>query len=185
MFLKHRNRPDFALLLGQLKYGIECTEAIPKQMAWAMALWEKYFSGGYFESEFFRWGSPVRTKQEIMEILTRSQSELHGGAWFGKSVEKEWATWIFDCINGKLDKLNNQTFKKYNNNYLLIYDNLPQAVNNVSLAAKLLEELLKEYWKKENIIIFNKIYVESKDFMVEFSENEHKEYSIPNLQKNA
>ncbi|RQV94581.1 hypothetical protein EH221_07280 [bacterium] len=159
----HRDKPDFLLKMNSIKIGIEQTESIPEQCAWALSLWEEYCPDGFFEPGFFRWGSPIRTRQEICEIISKTQTALHGEPWFGNSVEKEWACWMIDCINVKTEKLNKDDFKKFNQNCLLIYDNLPQVKNNLELSANWLLEKLRQYWDIRLGNIFSEIFIESKE----------------------
>lgn len=179
--LIHRDKPDFYLEFDNREIGIECTESIPEQCAWAQALWEKHFPNGFFKRDFFRWGSPKRSRDEIMEILSKSQNKLHGAVWIGKSVEKEWAQWMYECIIAKKQKLNNEDFEKFKENYLLIYDNLPQVSNDLNLSVELLSEKLCDFWMIIGDKIFTEILVESKRNLIRINSINIEKYQIPEL----
>lgn len=179
--LIHQDRPDFLLKINESDFGIECTEAIPEQMAWAQELWEKSFPNSYFEPDLFKWGSRRRNKKEIMEILKKTEQGLHGSGWIGNSVETEWSKWMLQSVNFKTKKLNKVGFQKYSHNQILMYDNLPQSDNDLSIASSKFSILLKKYWDNQNLILFDKIFIESHDIIVEFDRNQYSPYQIPNV----
>lgn len=175
----HRDKPDFLMTCNVVNYGIECTEAIPKQYAWAHALLEIYFPNGNLEPDFFKWGTPTRSREEILDILSKSQDELHGEPWFGNSVEKEWAQGMYECITHKTQKFYNDDFEKFEKNYLLIYDNIPQAANNLTKSTNYLNRLLNKYWNNNSRTIFTKILIESKEYIVQLSAKRYFQLTIP------
>ncbi|NQV17677.1 MAG: hypothetical protein HQ534_03955 [Armatimonadetes bacterium] len=144
--LENRDKPDFQLQLNTNDIGIEFTEAIPEQYAWALVLRDKYFPNSNITPSLFRWGSPKRSRKEILRILKASKNKLIGPPLVGDSVEMEWSVGMWDCIVSKLDKLNKKRFKKYYSNWLLIYDNLPSTLLNFSKASDYLNEKLIHYW---------------------------------------
>ncbi|MBU1613594.1 hypothetical protein KKC87_04190 [Patescibacteria group bacterium] len=167
----HRDKPDFLLEMNSLQIGIEHTESTSEQYKWALQLFEEYFPEGFFEPDFFRWGSPKRTRNEILEIISKSQKYLHGDPYFGNSVEKNWVRWMFECIELKTKKLNKVDFEKFSTNYLLIYDNLPQCTNKLELSSKWLYEKLENYWDRKQGVIFTGIIIESRGKLLRFLSN--------------
>jgi len=164
----HRDKPDFLLQTARNSIGIECTEAIPKQLAWAQALMAEHFPDGLYEPEFFRWNSPIRTKAEMMELLSKSQKKLHGVPVYGDGIEKDWANWMHKSICSKTEKLNSPGFEVFERNQLLIYDNLPKAWNNLNKASAILFEKLKRLWT-ENVLQFNRVIIETRNYYVEIT----------------
>ncbi len=166
LVLTHRDKPDFFLEMNSDQIGIECTEAIPEQYAWAHALYEKHFPDGLFEPDLFRWDSPTRTKEEIIGLLRRTQNGLHGPGWMGDSVEKEWSKWMSGCIESKTRKLNSAHFEKFEINQLLVYDNLPQAANDLEKSTNM---LLKELDRITSIneLNFNSVVIESGQVLIQ------------------
>ena len=161
----HRDRPDFLLLTANTSVGIECTEAIPEQLAWAQALMAEHFPDGFYEPGFFRWGSPIRTKDEILAILTKSQEELHGEPVYGNGIEKDWANWMNENICHKTEKMNSSGYEIFDRNHLLIYDNLTKPWNDLAKATKLLHGKLKPLWAMDTLH-FNRIIIETRNYFV-------------------
>lgn len=178
--LSHRDKPDFLLLNGSHQIGIECTESIPEQYAWAHALWEEYFPDGFFQPSFFKWSAPQRSREEIIEILSKSQNKLHGSGWTGDGVEIDWANWMFECINIKTEKLNSNSFNTFESNYLLIYDNLPQVNNDLNKSTKFLFEKLNVLWK-EKALHFDKIIIDSRNSLIGITTDYIENVQIPNI----
>ena len=176
--LVHSDAPDFHLQSGQHSIGIECTESIPEQLAWAQSIFEQEFPDGFFEPEFFRWGSPKRTREDIIEILTKSQNKLHGAGWIGNSVERDWSKWMSECVVAKTEKLNTSKFEAFDQNHLLVYDNLPQASIDLNLATKLLLDELNILWRND-VLHFNRILIETGDELLDITPLTVEQYSIP------
>lgn len=175
----HRDKPDFYLKSGESEIGIECTEAIPKQYAWAAALWEQYFQPGFFDLNLFRWNSPVRSRKEIMDILSKSQKQLIGVELSDRNINQEWAKWIQGCIEVKKRKFNKVEFEKFENNYLLIYDNLPVVINNLESATNILSDELRYFWSIQTELFFTEIIIVSGRIIVRITPTKKVPYQIP------
>ena len=163
--LIHRDKPDFVIENCFSKIGIEFTESVPEQLARAEYLLEIHFPNGILEPEFFGWNSPTRNNSEILKILKKSQKALYGDPSFGKSIENKWIYGISDCITFKTEKLNKRDFSKYDTNLLLIYDNQVKSTIDKKYISNKLRNFLSQYYLSSFKIKFDKIFIESGDYI--------------------
>lgn len=118
--LTQRDRPDFVLSMGALQIGIEHTEAISENEAHKTFLREKgYGSEVHFISRKIP-GEPKRQAKQLIDEIERNDA---GDGWVGNSVEREWAAAMFHFVERKVEKLLNRGFERYDQDWLLIYDN--------------------------------------------------------------
>ena len=174
--LTHRDKPDFFLETSDQKVGIEHTEAIPQDYAHASVISEKKDNDTVVDMSLFKWGQKKKP-HEIYEIANRTK--LTGPGWGVDSPEIEWAHALFDITQNKTILLRKDDFKKYEENVLLVYDNLPLPYIDYSKAISLLREALKAYWASG--IIFNKIFVQSDDLLIFISQEELKTVKTENV----
>lgn len=160
----HRDKPDFLIESSLNDIGIEFTESIPEQLARAQAILEKHFPGGHLEPSSFKWDTPERTKSEILEILKKSQVRLIGQGYTGNQIEAEWSKGIVECIINKTVKLNKNGFDAFDKNWLLIYDNQTRAFLDKEYVSNKINLLLSDYWKDNQDIKFEKIFIESGNY---------------------
>lgn len=120
--LTHRDKPDFFLKTSDLEIGIEHTEAIPQDYAHASAISEKLDNDTVVDMSLFKWGQKKKPN-EIYKIA--NMTKLAGPGWDGDGPEIEWAQAVFDITRTKTNLLRKIDFQKYDENILLIYDNLP------------------------------------------------------------
>lgn len=118
----------------------------------------------FLEPDFFNWGCPDRTNEEIEEILEKSQKHLIDQGYTGNSVEVLWAQGIVGCIKNKTKKLRKPDFQKYDHNWLLIYDNQVRSSIDKSLATDLLSREMSDYFETEEPNTFDQIIIESGEF---------------------
>lgn len=169
--LTHRDKPDFSIKTSNEEIGIEFTESVPEQLARANALREEYFQGGVLEPGFFGWDAPERTNDEILEILSKSQKQLIGQGFIGKSIEDEWIKGIVGCLMNKTVKLNIQNFEKFDKNWLLIYDNQTRSFLDKEFVSEKIKLILTDYWNKNSALRFDKIFIESGKYFYQVNPN--------------
>lgn len=169
--ITHQDKPDFLIETSMNNIGIEFTESIPEQLARAQTILEEHFPDGHLEPSFFKWDTPERTKSEILEILKKSQVRLIGQGYTGNQIEEEWLKGIVDCIINKTVKLNKNGFKKFDNNWLLIYDNQTKAFLDKEYVSNKINLLLSDYWKDNQDIKFEKIFIESGSYFYVIDSN--------------
>ncbi len=138
--LEHRDRPDFVLVSHGTSIGIELTEAVAENLARSSALREQGVGPSTYLLRRATPGEPARSsatlKQEILQ-------DIPGRPWEGDEPEREWAAAMAHFAASKVAKAAKPGFARYEQNWLLIYDNwsLP-AVDLEHASGLLLAELL-------------------------------------------
>jgi hypothetical protein len=177
--LMKRERPDFCLHIGQKQIGIEFTEAIQPDYARARVLPEAGLDESILDPSLFKWGAPKRSLQELRSIA--SEKKLTGPGWEGDEIEVEWSEAIFDTIKKKSEKLISKGFGRYGENWLSIYDNVNSFSLDIDTSISMLSMGLREYWSNES---FDKIYVETGEFISEISKENVTKIPLNDLWKN-
>ena len=95
--VRHRDKPDFAVVHDSFNVGVEATEAISQQYAAYSALAEREFPDVLLEPGHFRWGSPKRSPDEMRELLGRGR--LTASPWVGDRPEREWAQYMETVVS--------------------------------------------------------------------------------------
>lgn len=160
--LEKTERPDLILRTKKGTIGIEVTEAVPSSYAQALSVRNKHFPGAIIDISLFKWGSAPRSGKEIRAMLKACTQDLMGPGWIGDSVEKEWAEAIAAAVGTKARKLNEPDFRRQDNNWLAIYDNVPGPGLQLELAVAKLEAILSANTYKTGAT-FDLVTVESSD----------------------
>lgn len=171
-----RERPDFEISMGEISCGIEITEAIPADYARAIALAEREKPDAMIDMSLFKF-EDRRPLSEIREII--SQAQLTGNGWEGNAPEIELADAVRRRMDLKTQKLSQSEFKKYSTNILAVYDNMPLPNLNYDEVISQFCEKIQDYWKGE--IVFQIIYVESGDIILELTPEGIRKIAINNL----
>lgn len=184
--LVKRERPDFLLTCNSQNIGIEITEATSKDYCSYQALVEHRNPGHFIEPTHFRHGKEL-TQEHKQKLL--QQDKLTGVPWCGDAAEKEWSLYIKEAIENKSKKLNEQSFEKFHQNWLLIYDSTPTSFLEKELLIPYLGDLFQTY----SSLCFDIVFIESSWFenasgfstskIIVLSNKEPKFLSIENLWK--
>jgi len=134
------DRPDFLLRSAGAGIGVELTEATPTNPAQAIAIQEKHYPDRALSASAFAWGTPLMSSEEIRRMF-RCHAR-RGAGWFGDAAEEEWASLVAGAVRDKLEKLNADGFRREEQNWLGVYDNLPQPVWKIDLAVARLKDRL-------------------------------------------
>lgn len=163
LYVDHDDRPDIVLHLSSSSIGLEITEAVPTKWAHADAVSEENEYEIPIFLQRFKTGETSLSRNEIERI---AKGESYGSAWEGNSVECEWAEVMLYFSAQKAKKFSHPEFKKYAQNWLLIYDNWPlPALDESSATQKLQGKLLSQDWA----LPFDKVFVERPRNIWEFS----------------
>ena len=127
-----RERPDFLLTLPAGEFGIEVTEAVPSDWAWADARHERLDYDNMVFLHRFRPGEPKRPKDEIDAI---ARGDTWGAGWVGDAPEREWAEVMLHFSLQKSKVLAKPGYDRFSGDWLLIYDNWPLPAVNARHAA--------------------------------------------------
>jgi hypothetical protein len=145
--LKHRDKPDFKLTLGNCSVGVEVSEIIENSYAhFAAAANRDVKEEEPFlrEPGHFR-GSRVFTKKEMQERLKEMQKapdkfRLTAQPSYGDEPEREWASHMACQIGAKQREF--AQYEKFEVNWLALYDNLHCPGVNLHTALDLLLKAL-------------------------------------------
>ena len=183
LIVKHRDKPDYTIEMPKYLVGAEITSAMPEDYARALVLQEKYFPNSSLDLSEFRWGMPKKSSKEIKECLKQWQTKLTGMGWVADEVESDWANTIADAVFNKTEKLNTKGFKKCDYNWLLIYDNVPQAALDIDTGVKLLFQYLKKRFNGSSIAsqYFSTLFIETNSKFIAVENEKSSVYKIRNL----
>jgi hypothetical protein len=181
--LVHLDKPDFRILTESFSIGVEVTEVIPEQLAKASFLLEVNFPNGHLEPEFFGWDAPIRSNDEILEILKKSNKNLISNGFSGKSIEENWMRGTYNCILSKTSKLNKNNFEKFQMNWLLIYDNQTRDLLDQNYLKSHFPLIINDYFVPKNDYLFDRIFIESGNYFYYIKSDEKPLMKV--LQKNV
>lgn len=161
--IQHEDRPDIVLSTPNFCVGIEITGAVPENWARADALAQHKGYDNLQRMERFQPGEPRRSSDEINQLAL---GQSRGSIWVGDSVEREWAeVMIYFSLKKKQDYTNSD-FRKFQKNWLVIYDNWPLPAVEEDKAASLFHQRLVDL---RGSLPFDKIFVECPKIFWEFT----------------
>lgn len=170
-------RPDYVLSIsGSPAIGIEVSEVVNTDLVRAMMLPEAQETDSIVDASLFRWRDQPKALEELREIASRKK--LSGPGWDGLQPEREFADAISDRVGSKTDKLNEDTYTRLGEDWLLLYENLSLPALDLPIATSYLGLSLGNYWGPNS---FNRVFVESGPQIVEFSQSRITMYEICNL----
>ena len=177
-------RPDFVITInGNPSFGVEVTEAIQEDFAQTMTLRAAQLPGSVMDPSLFRWSDPGRSLEEKKDIASRTA--LSGPMQAGDDPEKEFefAQAIKDITCKKTSKLNEDTFQKFDENWLGIYEYLCIPMLDEKKAMVFTQSALEPYWRKSSFSnIFDRIFVQSNSrYIIEFSQSSFCLHRLCNL----
>ncbi len=114
----HEDKPDFVLSMPSCSIGIEHTEAVAENVARAQFLREK---GHGPDAYFAPHAVPGEARKTMTELLEEIERDEAGDGWVGDSGEL-WSKAMAHYAERKIAKA--ASFRRYEKNWLLIYDNL-------------------------------------------------------------
>ena len=168
-------RPDYVFRLGVQGVGIEITEAVKEDLARTEVLPEANLSS-VIDISLFKWRDKRKTLDELRQIARKT--ELTGPGWVGDEPYHEFADAISDKVEDKTRKLNEETFSRFDEDWLLIYENLTLPGADKNQAAEYLTYSLNNYWGSES---FHRIFLESGEFIIELTRERLAMYRICDL----
>lgn len=183
-----RDRPDVLIEMGNfnVKIGVEITEAMPTQFADLSAFAEQKNPGHAVPAIHLGLNAPKFTYDEKRALLERTPPKVQtekeatnrdlrrnkSSGWVAGEAEKEWADYILCCVYNKLNKLAKSEFRKYDQNWLSIYDNLPLPNVELTQAVAILRPLLSENWLRP--LHYHAVFIEHNFTIVRITPNSEK-----------
>jgi hypothetical protein len=123
---------------------------------------EREYPGSFHEPAHFRHGAPPRTNEQMRELLR--QTRLTSSGWSGDEPEREFALFVRDAIDRKLSLLRKAHFEKFDQNWLLVYDNAPLPALDLESALAHLHSLLGDRLSQQPC--FDTVFIEHGDKVV-------------------
>ena len=163
--LHKRDAPDFLLEIGNMRIGVEATEAINPDYVRAQMHPAAQEDGAVVDPSLYKWGTQGRSKSQIREEAGRTQ--LSGYGWAGDSVEREFGQSIIDVVQSKSLKLSSH-YERYDSDHLLIYHNHPSPAINIDKARMFTIKSLAKYWGESG---FDTVYVHKYNWMLYFTKD--------------
>jgi hypothetical protein len=161
--LTQRDKPDFLSLQGNKEIGIEVSHLEHAGYSHYTAVAEEREPAtGLLEPGHFRFGDPVRTREEVKRLLSRPR--LSARPYYGNEPEQEWAQFAAKGIESKMRKLARPDFEKFDENWLALYDNLPMRTVRLNEAVSILRPMLSGIWAQTPI--FDAIFIEHGPFII-------------------
>lgn len=160
--LVHDDRPDFVLSMPGISIGIEHTEAVPENVARAQFLREKGAGPDVYFTPHATPGEPRKTSTALLQEI---EADEDGDGWVGDGPDREWADAVVHFVKEKLAKATATGFKRFPQNWLLVYDNWPLPHVNWSLAAPRALSLLQAL---DAFTVFDAIFVMDGSQLCEF-----------------
>ncbi len=169
-------RPDYVFKLGVQRVGIEITDAVKEDLVRTEVLPEAN-SSSVIDISLFKWRDRRKTLDELRQIAR--ERKLTGPGWVEDEPYQEFADAISDKVEDKTRKLNEDTFSRFDEDWLVIYEYLalPAGLKR-SNAASYLCLSLTSYW---GLNAFHRIFVESGEFIIELTRERLAMYRICDL----
>lgn len=181
LLVEKRERPDYRMSSRDLVVGIEITEAVSEDMARIDAMRYDEDDVVCLDVSLFRPGTPRRSAQELRAILEASRYSQHeetagdeyecdpvglrpmGPGWAGDGAERDWAEAIHKVIETKTASAQKPGYARFDETWLLVYDNLSLPMLNIPRAAHLLLPKLAQQWAQS---VFAQVFIEcGKEFV--------------------
>ncbi len=161
--LHKRQAPDFVLETGNLKIGVEATEAINPDYVRACVHPAAQQAGAVVDASLYKWGTQGRPTSQIREEAGRKQFTGYG--WPSDTVEREFGQSILDVALTKQAKLSSH-YARYDRDRLLVYHDQPSPAIHIDKACAYAAQRLAEYWSQSG---FDTIYVHKHRWMLYFT----------------
>jgi len=170
-------RPDFVLARAGDQAGIEATEAIHVDHARIDALRNMKGDTEPRLYQRIRAGEPPKSLAEIEAI---ARGEVDSPGWDGDSVERDWADAMQLVIRRKGERFEQSGFRKFSENWLLIYDNWELPFLDRDEAALKLSAHLK---LNSEATLFNRVFIETGNLIFEYQGASHTRLPLNDLLK--
>lgn len=162
LLIEKRERPDYRMSSRDLVVGVEITEAVSEDMARIDAMRYDEDEIVCLDVSLFRPGNPRRSTQQLRAILETSRNSekkdadedkfdsAHtrpmGPGWAGDGAERDWADVMHKVIETKVASAQKPGYTRFDETWLLVYDNWSLPMLNIPRAAGLLLPKLASLW---------------------------------------
>lgn len=160
--LTQQERPDFFLQMANLDVGIEHVEAVPESHVRASIYRQK---GDGPQVHLLKKHQPVEFRRSKKAILNDIIRDKASPPWVGNEVEVDWARVMLHFIDSKVKIINKSGFAKFEENWLLIYNNWPlPGVHHEEACSLLTDSFPNKILPSE----FNRVFILDSKVLCEF-----------------
>ncbi|WP_143492129.1 hypothetical protein [Pseudomonas sp. B28(2017)] len=159
----HNDKPDFVIDCSSFSIGIEHIEAVSQNAAMSSFIRESGVGKGIY---FIPHAAPGERVKKGKKLRQEIEADECGSGWVGDAPEREWAEAMLYFVNKKVPIVTATEFKRYEANWLLIYDNWQLPTVKPHVAANFLEDLLR---RSKAFETFDSIFIISHEYLHEFS----------------
>jgi hypothetical protein len=160
--LIHRERPDFLLFMNDKKIGIEHTEAISQNEAHRRYLRQI----GCEQKTILIFHTKPDERKKNRKELEEEMRNYDGGDGFGDMRRQDWADAMFYTLGKKISIFKKEGFEKFDENWLIIYDNWQIPCINLEEVSPFLMDLI---CKNDALKEFSRVFVKRYRQICEFS----------------
>lgn len=166
--LTHRDRPDFKISMSEVVHiGVECTEAISKNDATKQVSINREkngFPSGLRMVEHESVDGSIKEREDLENEIKR-EKKLAAMPIPGDKMESNWVIDMISAVFSKVNASKKPGFEKFEENWLLIYDNTRSCGVELDDAAENLHSIME---RKNIYDEFTKIYIMVGDEVLEF-----------------
>lgn len=173
--LVHRDRPDFMLSMGFRHIGIEHTEAISQNEAHKAVLRQRGFGPSTW---YISRVSPDEPRKRYKKLIQEIEANDPGDGWEDNSPEIEWADVMLYFLGDKLNAMKKDGFQRFDEDWLIIYDNWNLPALRVHEAAQFFFEAVQQMGSSQE---FHHIFIMSNQLFCEVSATDYKVYRTNDL----
>lgn len=159
--LLKQERPDFVLTMNGNAVGIEHTEAISQNDAKEAALRD---AGIGPNAHYIRPASLTEPVKSSKQLKAEIEADAMGTGWCGDSVERAWIEAMKHFIQKKMKSVRQPGYTHFARTWLLIYDQWPAPILNLSIALPRLREQLGALspWT-----VFDRVFILDESILIE------------------
>lgn len=161
--LRHREKPDFGLRLGERSLGVECVEAVPEEWNKIAAIRDKDFPDALV---FLPMLKPGRRVFSIEERVAIARGEKAGPPWAGDMAERQWAEAIAFFISEKTRKLRAGNYGEFESHWLLLQDEWRVPVYREEEKQEAAQLCIPKIESLLSVPCFERIYVSSGQYLI-------------------
>ncbi len=123
--LIHGEQPDFVLTFAKVKAGVECVEAVPKELYQIEVLRENQYPEAMNFGQKFKPGEENFSWDEKHAIASGRQA---GPPWMPATAKRNWLSAMEYVVAGKTAKLRNGNYASHGSMWLLVRDEWPNSL---------------------------------------------------------
>lgn len=174
--LAKRERPDFALQLGDRSVGIEHTEAVPENSAHESRLRAELGGGFHFVTPAAV-GEPRKSRKQLLKEIEENRFPP---PMVGDSVERSWAEAMAHFVGRKVASTKKPGYAVYDEQWLAIYDNWPSfALERQHALALLQQHLMAE----DPFDVFDRVFILTGQVLVELARGCAQHHRLNHVQR--